>query len=188
MWGDDTLMGILLIALVLGSLITIGTIAARRRMHAEEDTPARGPAPEVRRRTPIRSRTLHQEAPAPDRLTAAIAQLVRTVRTPGPEVPARAGAVQGDPRKVPEVPISFDPSLPQNARELQALWQIGLHMQRGRSKADAIKMVTGVSKGGNQRYQRWSQMVDLAKEQPLYREYTPEMLAVLQPANGQDDD
>lgn len=168
--SDDTLYGILLIVLFLATLVSIGTFAARRHVEPEGGTSARKVAPPVRRRTPVRTRTLQPEAQAPDRLTLAIAQLVRTVRGEVPAVPARASAVQPDRRSVPEVPAHVDSDLPTNAQELQHLWQIGLHMQRGRSKAEAIRIVTGVSKGGNQKYMRWSRMVDLAKELPLYRD------------------
>jgi hypothetical protein len=185
--SNDTLIGLVIILVCVGVPITLGCIVARRYINPEEGTPARKAAPEVRRRTPVRTRTLQPEADAPDRLTAAIAHLVRTVRGEVPGVPPRANAVQPPRPVVPEVPVHTDRDLPANAQELQALWQIGLHMQRGRSKADAIRAVTGVSKGGNQKYQRWARMVDLAKEQPLYRDYSElsDLLAVA--PNGHDD-
>ena len=64
------------------------------------------------------------------------------------------------------MPSTPDSDLPHSPEELYQLAQIILHKQRGRSKADAIRDVTGISKGGNEKYMRWSRMVDLASEPP----------------------
>jgi hypothetical protein len=142
-------------------------------------------APTVRRRRPVISRPLRADAVAPDRLGAAVARIVRTAEH------ARTALARGAVRVQTgaEVPSTPDLDLPHSPEELYQLAQIILHKQRGRSKADAIRDVTGILKGGNPKYMRWSRMVDLATEPPSrYREYTPEMMAVLQPKpNAQDN-
>lgn len=162
--SDDTLYGLLLACLAVAIPLSLGILVARRMTGEEEETRGVKSAPEVRRRTPVRSRTLRPEAQAPDRLTEVIAQLMRTVRGEVPSVPGRADAVRGDRARVPEVRVPFDPDLPHSPEELYQLAEAIRHKQRGLSKAEAIQRAFGVSKGGNLRYQRLARMFDLATD------------------------
>jgi hypothetical protein len=137
-------------------------------------------APEVRRRVPIRVAPLRSEAAAPGAVRRTVARVVRTAENARTAFAQGAAGVQTGA----DVQGTPDSDLPHSPEELYQLGQIILHKQRGRSKADAIRDVTGVSKGGNPKYQRWSRMVDLATEPTSrYRVYTPEEQAVLQ-SNG----
>lgn len=152
--SDDTLLGILLIAVVLGSFITVGVLAARRSA-AADDTPV---APTVRRRRPIRSRTMRAEHLAPDRLSAHVARIVRTAQDVAHRIstPTHAGANRAD---VPDVP---DSDLPRSPQEVWQLAEAVRHKQRGLGKAEAIERAFGVKKGGNPKYTRLARMFDLA--------------------------
>lgn len=184
--SDDTLYGLLLACLAVAIPLSLGILVARRMTGEEEETRGAKSAPEVRRRTPVRSRTLRPEAAAPDRLTTAIAQLVRTVRGEVPAVPGRADAVQRERARVPEVPLHADPDLPHSPQELYQLAEAIRHKQRGLSKAEAIQRAFGVSKGGNPKYTRLARMFDLATDpaghEAAYRERQARLVEIQEEA------
>ena len=77
--------------------------------------------------------------------------------------------------------------LPNSREELQQLVAATEHKRNGKTKQESIERAFGIKKGGSPAWKRASDLFDAATE-PMsrYREYTPEMIEVLQrkPTNG----
>ncbi len=159
------------------------------RGQPKSEAPAETRAPQIRRRSPVISRPLHQE---PRLIDLLIEKLLRTERTNAsssvhersPQQDARSGVQMGSFVQGVQGEI-----LPNSREELQSLIVAIRHKDNGKTKQEAIERAFNVKKGGSEKWRRASELFDAATEpRGRYREYTPEMMAVLQPKpNAQDN-